>query len=167
VTVRPDPYAKTGMLTKIISGGQTGADRAALDFAIKHKIPHGGRVPRGRMAEDGSIPDIYQLREMRSPSYSARTEQNVKDADGTLIVSHGRLTGGSSYTAWMARKHSRPLLHLDMTKLDVHEAAGRVRAWLEANSIRTLNVAGPRQSTDPDIYDTTMRLLEATVEDHY
>ncbi len=151
------------MLTKIISGGQTGADRAALDFAIKQNIPHGGRVPKGRIAEDGRIPDRYQLREMHSSSYSARTEQNVKDADGTLIISHGRLRGGSSYTGSMARKHKRPLLHLDMDRLEVHEAAERVQEWLEANHIRVLNVAGPRQSTDPDIYDTTMRVLEATL----
>jgi len=151
------------MVKKIISGGQTGADRAALDFAIRHGIPHGGRVPKGRKAEDGRVPDIYKVREMASSSYSARTEQNALDADGTLIISHGRLTGGSSYTAWMARKHGRPLLHLDMAQVQVHEAAQRLRAWLDANSIRVLNVAGPRHSTDPDIYDTTMRVLEATV----
>ena len=92
---------------KIISGGQTGADRAALDFAIKHNIPHGGWMPKGRKAEDGPLPDRYQLEEMPTASHRARTEQNVIDSDGTVIISHGILTGGSAYTAKMARKHSR------------------------------------------------------------
>ncbi|MGD0235215.1 MAG: putative molybdenum carrier protein [Syntrophorhabdales bacterium] len=151
------------MIKKIISGGQTGADRAALDFAIKHKIPHGGWVPKGRKAEDGPLPERYQLKEMLTESYLARTEQNVIDADGTLIISHGRLTGGPAYTAEMARKHGRPWLHLDMDKTTVDEAARRLREWIADNSISVLNVAGPRQSRDPAIYDVTMRVLEMGV----
>ena len=86
------------MIKKIISGGQTGADRAALDVAIKLNIPHGGWVPKGRPAEDGPIHTKYQLKEMPTDSYSDRTEQNVADSDGTLIISHGELTGGSAFT---------------------------------------------------------------------
>jgi len=84
------------MIQKIISGGQTGADRAALDFAIKRGIPHGGWIPKGRKTEDGTLPEKYHLLEMPTGSYSKRTEKNILDSDGTLIVSHGLLTGGIS-----------------------------------------------------------------------
>jgi len=83
------------MLEKIISGGQTGADRAALDVALKFNIPYGGWVPKGRIAEDGPLPRKYQLQEMPTPSYPARTEQNVIDSDGTVIFSHGKPAGGT------------------------------------------------------------------------
>jgi Circularly permutated YpsA SLOG family len=148
------------MIRKIISGGQTGADRAALNFAIKQNIPHGGWVPKGRIAEDGRIPDIYQLQEMPTDSYPERTEQNVIDSDGTLIISHGMLTGGSANTAEMARKHARPWLHLDMEKTTMDKAAQRLREWITDKNIRVLNVAGPRQSGDPAIYDVTTKVLE-------
>jgi hypothetical protein len=148
------------MIRKIISGGQTGADRAALNFAIKQNIPHGGWVPKGRIAEDGRIPDIYQLQEMPTDSYPERTEQNVIDSDGTLIISHGMLTGGSANTAEMARKHARPWLHLDMEKTTMDKAAQRLREWIADKNISVLNVAGPRQSGDPAIYDVTTKVLE-------
>jgi hypothetical protein len=77
------------MVKKIISGGQTGADRAALEFAIKHNIPHGGWIPKGRKAENGRIPDIFQLQEMPTDSYRARTEQNVIDSDDKGRISRG------------------------------------------------------------------------------
>ena len=119
------------MLKKIISGGQTGADRAALDFAIKQKIPHGGWVPKGRLAEDGPLPKKYKLTEMPTDSYQERTEQNVIDSDGTVIISHGKLTGGSAYTQKMAKKHGRPCLHVDLNKLDVLPAALEILTWLD------------------------------------
>lgn len=150
------------MIKKIISGGQTGADRAVLDFAIKHNIPHGGWIPKGRKAEDGPLPERYQLQEMSTESYPARTEQNVIDSDGTVIISHGALTGGSANTAKKARKHGRPWLHLDMDKTTVDEAVQRLRGWIAGNSISVLNVAGPRQSKDPTIYDTTLEVLQLT-----
>ena len=86
------------MVTKIISGGQTGADRAALDVAIKLGILHGGWIPKGRLTENGKLDDKYQLKEMDTANYNQRTEQNVIDSNGTLILSHGKLTGGSDYT---------------------------------------------------------------------
>ena len=115
------------MVKKIISGGQTGADRAALDFAIKHNIPHGGWIPKGRRAEDGPLPERYQLKEMPTDSYPKSTEQNVIDSDGTVIISHGALTGGSANTAAMARKHGRPWLHLIWRKprwMRLHRGCG-------------------------------------------
>lgn len=101
------------MLTKIISGGQTWAYRAALDVAIELGIPHGGWIPKGRKTEDGVLPYKHQLQEMRTASYPKRTEQNVIDSDGTLILSHGKLTGRSALTVKMAMKHGRPYLHVD------------------------------------------------------
>jgi predicted Rossmann-fold nucleotide-binding protein len=100
------------MISKLISGGQTGADRAALDVAIDLGIPHGGWLPKGRKTEAGRLPAKYQLNELPTDSYPKRTEQNVIDSDGTLIVSHGPLTGGSDYTRQMAEKHGKPLMHI-------------------------------------------------------
>jgi hypothetical protein len=82
------------MLTKIISGGQTGADRAALDAAIEYGVPHGGWIPKGRRTEDGRLPDRYILQETSNIGYPQRTKLNILDSDGTLIFSHGKLTGG-------------------------------------------------------------------------
>ena len=104
------------MIKKIISGGQTGADRAALDVALKLNITHGGWIPKGRKAEDGPLADKYQLQEMPTDSYPKRTEQNVIDSDGTLIISRGKPTGGSDFTREMALKHKKQLLHVDLNQ---------------------------------------------------
>ena len=149
------------MVRKIISGGQTGADRAALDFAIEWNISHGGWIPRGRKAEDGRLPEKYRLKEMHTTDYTRRTEQNVVDSDGTLIFSHGSLTGGSSLTRKMALKHGRPWLHVDLLKINSFSAAQSIYAWLTEHRISVLNVAGPRQSQDAKIYRATFDILEA------
>ena len=149
------------ILQKIVSGGQTGADRAALDFAIDNDLLHGGWVPRGRLAEDGIIPDRYLLSETSSSSYAERTEKNVIDADGTLIFSHGPLTGGSELTRQMADRHGRHCLHMDLDGMDEFYAAFEIMHWLRRHGIKTLNVAGPRASKDPGIYQETFNILEA------
>jgi hypothetical protein len=149
------------MLKKIISGGQTGADRAALDFAIKRKIPHGGWVPKGRIAEDGPLQKKYKLTEMPSDSYQDRTEQNVIDSDGTVIISHGKLSGGSAYTQMMAKKHNRLCLHIDLNERDILPAVLEILNWLNENGIEILNVAGPRASKDPKIYKLVKEILES------
>jgi hypothetical protein len=105
------------MIEKIISGGQTGADRAALDVAIKFNIPHGGWIPKGRKAEDGRLPDKYQLQEMSTASYPQRTEKNVLESDGTLIFSRGEPTGGTRYTRMTSLKHRKHLLHIDLLRV--------------------------------------------------
>jgi len=151
------------VVRRILSGGQTGADRAALDFAIQHRIPHGGWVPRGRLAEDGPLARRYRVKETKSAQYPERTEQNVIHSDGTVIISHGSLTGGSANTRAMAIKHDRPWLHLDMNRLTVREATQMLRSWMVENKIEVLNVAGPRKSSDPLIYATTFELLENTL----
>ena len=136
---------------KIISGGQTGADRAALDFALARRIPHGGWCPRGRFAEDGPIPPRYQLTETPSPDYDERTDWNVRDSDGTVVFSvASELTGGSRRTVELASRHRKPLLHLfqqDGPPSPEHTLV----AFLRELRIQVLNVAGPRASLEPGV----------------
>ena len=148
------------MIQKIISGGQTGADRAALDFAIRHNIPYGGWVPKGRKTEDGTLPEKYNLQEMPTGQYSKRTEKNVLDSDGTLIISHGLLTGGSALTTSFAELHRKPWIHIDLEITPSSAAARTIQEWVGRNGIKIMNVAGARASKDPMIYQAVMDLLE-------
>jgi len=148
------------MLKKIISGGQTGVDRAALDVAMRLGIAHGGWIPKGRLAEDGTLPAHYQLQEMPTDGYEARTEKNVLDSDGTLIISRGSPTGGTDYTRKMALKHGKQLLHIDMALGQrLSDAGSLIASWIEMNRIETLNVAGPRAGHDPSIYMDTINIM--------
>lgn len=149
------------MLEKVISGGQTGVDRAALDAALAAGLPTGGCCPRGRKAEDGVIPDNYPLRELDSPLYSSRTEKNVVDADGTLILNKGALTEGTKATYDFAIQHGRPCLVVQLDQLERKETSVRqVTAWIEEYGLRILNVAGPRESKWPGgIYGDAFRFL--------
>jgi hypothetical protein len=149
------------MIRKIISGGQTGADRAALDVAIKLGIPHGGWIPKGRKAENGRLSDKYELKEMVTGSYPKRTEKNVVDSDGTLIISHGILTGGSALTRDCAEKHQRAWLHIDLDTTHAFKAALMINSWIMKNGIEILNVAGSRASEDHEIYKDTLKILES------
>ena len=151
------------MIEKIISGGQTGADRAALDVAIELNIPHGGCIPKGRKTEDGILPDKYQLKEMPTASYPKRTEKNILDSDGTLIISHGKLTGGSALTEKLAKKYGRPCLHVDVNKTNGFRAASIFISWIIQHGIEVLNVAGPRASKDPEIYQNTKDILKTVL----
>ena len=148
------------MLKKIISGGQTGADRAALDFAIAHGIPHGGWCPLGRLAEDGILDAKYHLVETPFPDYAQRTEWNVRDSDGTIIFTVGKeLLGGSLITAEFAALHGKPWLHVSKLR-DGAQAAGKLRRFIESNAIRALNIAGPRRSNEPTVDKFVNRTLE-------
>jgi hypothetical protein len=149
------------MIDKIISGGQTGVDQAALDAAINLGIPYGGWVPKGRKTENGPLPDKYTMRQMPTSNYSARTEQNVIDSDGTLIISRGSLTEGSEYTRKMSMKHHQPWLHIELNKISKFHAAEIVVTWIIENKIKILNVAGPRASKDPEIYVDVLNLIES------
>jgi hypothetical protein len=132
------------MTLRIISGGQTGADRAALDWAIQHEIPHGGWCPKGRRADDGSIPACYQLIETPTRNYRQRTIWNVRDADATLIITLNKeLVGGSQFTAQQAQKLGRPWLHV-FPGADWHEEP---QEFCECHKFHTLNVAGPRAAS--------------------
>lgn len=144
---------------KIISGGQTGADQAALDAALFLNIPHGGWLPRGRRTEQGPLPLRYALQELKSARYRDRTEKNVLSSDGTLICSFGPLTGGSALTEALTIRHNRPFLHVDFDQTTASAARQMVEAWLSATQIRIMNVAGPRASNEPRIYDAVFSLL--------
>jgi hypothetical protein len=136
----------------IVSGGQTGADRAALDFAIREGLPHEGWCPRGRLAEDRPLDDRYLLRETPTANYAERTAWNVRDSDATIVFTLQKaLTGGTRLTAETAAAMGRPLLHLCSTEHGVLEAAAMLRQFLAANKVVRLNAAGPRASQEPGI----------------
>ena len=137
------------MAIRIVSGGQTGVDRAALDVALELDLPCGGWCPKGRRALDGPIPLRYPLQETQSADYSVRTRLNVRDSDGTLILNCGELGGGTAYTVKVAQELGKPFL---VVSLDDPADPGSVRQWLENSAIRTLNVAGPRENKCPGIY---------------
>ena len=145
------------MFRKIVSGGQTGVDRAALDFALANGVRHGGWCPKGRRAEDGVLDEKYNLHETPRRDYRQRTRWNVRDSDGTLIIINLELSGGTRYTLEVARK-------LDKSVLVVEEGGcgkeKEVLEWLERNDVQVLNVAGPRASSEPGIYKKTLELLE-------
>jgi len=143
-------------LTRVVSGGQTGVDRAALDVALAVGLPVGGWCPRGRVAEDGRIPETYPLRETATADHAERTALNVRDSDATLILHQGPLTGGTAYTADVAAQLGRPLLAVDLRD---EPDAGAVQAWLRAHAVQALNVAGPRESTAPGIYEAAFTFL--------
>lgn len=151
------------MITKIISGGQTGADRAALDAAIRLGFPHGGWIPKGRRAEDGPLSGEYELQEMPTSSYPKRTEKNTLDSDGTLIVSHGNLAGGSLLTRNLAEERQRPWLHIDLDMIPAFKAVSIISEWIAQNDIKVLNVAGSRAIGDPEIYQETKYVIEGVI----
>ena len=144
-------------VSRIVSGGQTGADRAALDWAINHGIEHGGWCPEGRLAEDGAIPLRYKLTELSGAGYRARTKANVRDSDATLIVSmNSILSGGSKQTMVFAKTMGKPWIH-------VHpqiEWRAALQNWSAGHPIAILNVAGPRASTAPKILEFTFEVLD-------
>jgi len=149
------------MLKKIVSGGQTGADRAALDWAIAHKIPHGGWCPKGRKAEDGIIPDRYHLRETESEEYHQRTEQNVIDSDATAIFSaKPELTGGSKLTADFAATYGKPVIHIHP---GLDGAAEMLARFISEHRIEILNIAGPRAFEESEIYRYVTTILNETI----
>lgn len=147
-------------LRKIISGGQTGADRAAWDAAIDAGIATSGFVPGGRQAEDGTIPAQYPgLTETGGSDPAERTRMNVTGSDATLLFSHGPPTGGSRLTAEFAAEYDKPLLHIDLAAVPLEDGSKRIIDWIEANEIGVLNVAGPRASEDPRVYQAVREFL--------
>jgi hypothetical protein len=141
---------------RIVSGGQTGVDRAALDVAMELGWPHGGWCPLGRIAEDGFIPVRYRLRQTESPNYAVRTERNVIDSDGTLLLYRAQLTGGTELTWRFTRIHRRPCYLL---RLEQAWDLAQVSEWWQEQRIRTLNIAGPRESTSPGIGEAARQFL--------
>jgi len=157
---------QNSFIKKIVSGGQTGVDRAALDIAIELKIPYGGWCPYGRTAEDGIISKKYNLKEAPPPTekekldpdaiYKKRTELNAKDSDGTLIIIKDPPVGGTLYTIEMAKKHKKPYLIFNFSK---NNNINDIANWIIKNNVYRLNVAGPRASQTSDIYHLSYNLL--------
>jgi hypothetical protein len=145
------------IVERIRSGGQTGVDRAALDAAIEAGIPHTGWCPRGRRSEDGPIPSRYHLIETAEADYAVRTGLNVRDADGTLILTRGAPEGGTRLTLELARAMRKPVFLADPSEM---HSVRDVRTWLRDNGIRELNVAGPRASKSPSIRTEAHRYME-------
>ena len=156
------PEAKHATLRKIISGGQTGVDRAALDAALERNFPCGGFCPKGRRAEDGVIDDKYPLRETPDSEYAERTESNVRESDGTLIIASGPLSGGTALTQQLAAQHVKPCLVVEPDDLKARQL---IIEWLEKHAIATLNIAGPRESNCPGIRDQSHTLITALLSD--
>ena len=159
-------------LKKIVSGGQTGADRAALDFAMRHGIDHGGWCPQGRRAEDGPVDERYRLQETPARHYAVRTRWNVRDSDGTLVVTtNGSPTGGTALTLEYAASLGRPCLHVHPAAADPEQPtavavqlADALQKFLAKHQIATLNVAGPRASHQPEVGRLVDELLTAWLE---
>lgn len=147
---------ETHPVKKIVSGGQTGVDRGALDAAIFLGLAHGGWCPLGRLAEDGCVPQHYQLRETESAKYPVRTERNVVDSDGTLILFDQELQGGTSLTLRLAEQHAKPVLSVDLAE---PRPDAEIIGWLKDHDIAVLNVAGPRESSKLGVADAAREFL--------
>lgn len=146
---------------RIVSGGQTGVDRGALDAAIATDIEHGGWCPRGRLAEDGTVPSRYDLTEHESPQYKVRTLQNVIDSDATLILYEGRLQGGTRLTQRYAYEAGKPSLAI---QIDGDWNPEQVQEWLDDRQPQVLNIAGPRESNSPGIQERSMAAVLAILQ---
>jgi putative molybdenum carrier protein len=145
---------------EVVSGGQTGVDRAALDVALRLGIPCGGWCPRGRRAEDGRIPALYPVVETPEARYPQRTEWNVRDSDGTLVLHAGKPRGGTALTLRILLRQRKPVFQMD---LDAAPDPAALRAWIGSRGIRVLNVAGPRESECPGVGERAARFLEAAL----
>lgn len=151
------------MVTKIISGGQTGVDRAALEWALDRGVDCGGWCPAGRLAEDGPIPERFPLRETPSGNYRQRTEYNVRHSDGTVILLLGsNLTGGTALTKKIASRWNRPCLILSKSTTD--SPVLKLRGFIDRNRIETLNIAGPRESGEPGVGEFVRSILDEAIE---
>jgi len=148
------------MVRHVVSGGQTGVDRAVLDVARELGLPCGGWCPNGRVAEDGAIPERYPLKETPSEQYAQRTEWNVRDSDGTLVLTIGEPTGGTAQTIACAVRMDKPHLVLDLSQQSMPET---VLAWVTAHQMHVLNVAGPRESKHPGVYTKAVPFLRETL----
>ena len=155
----------------LVSGGQTGADRAALDFALEYGLPHDGWCPRGRRAEDGPLDLMYRLQETESANYEVRTRLNIEETNGTVVFSSNQqTTGGTALTIRLAKEHDKPLLHLARDAHPLFGSAEAIRAdaqqlceFIATHQIRRLNVAGPRASQEPAIANYVWSVLSTAL----
>lgn len=152
------------MIKKVVSGGQTGADRAGLDAALELKLPHGGWCPKGRKAEDGTMPSHYIQQETKYSGYKVRTEWSIRDSDGTLIIKEGDLQGGTLKTARDARRTLKPLFIISLDARNPTKETKDFVQWVRSNKIEVLNVAGPRESKIPGIQERAKQVLVGLIK---
>ena len=155
-------------INKIISGAQTGADRAALDFAIKYDIPHGGWVPKGRISEDGTVPKKYKVKEHKSDKYPPRTAANIHDSDGTIIFFKTSMGRGCALTSKLCKNMNKPCLTINIAEATLLKSGKAhstmveiISNWIECIEPKILNIAGGRESKTPGMHDIVFKLLEA------
>jgi len=146
----------------IISGGQSGVDRAALDFALKYHIPCGGWCPKGRIAEDGAIDLKYPLKETITSKYEQRTKKNVEDSDATLIIIQNTSDKGTLLTKLLAKDKNKPILEVNLSG-DIRTLINQFKIWVNDNNITRLNIAGPRESSSQGIYKSALSFLEELI----
>jgi len=151
-------------MIKIVSGGQTGVDRGALDGALECGVEAGGWCPEGRKAEDGVIPVNYPLQELKGSGYRQRTKRNVIDSDGTLIIYFDHLTGGTEQTVMFCMKEKKPYLLIDATELSVVRSAERIKEFIHDQGISILNVAGPRLSSERQSHRYTQEVISKVIQ---
>ena len=151
------------MIKKIITSGQTEADQAALDIAIRLRIPHGGWTTKDRIAETGSLPERFKLQEMQTDNYSECIKQNVIDSMGTLIISYGTLTGDLDYARKMALRHKRQMLGIDLNQMDDAKAATLLNDWIQLYRIDVLHVIGPDAQVNPYVRNQTENIMEGAL----
>lgn len=149
------------LIRQIMSGGQTGVDRAALDWALRNGVPHSGWCPKGRLAADGPLPMRYQLLETDSTGYRQRTKLNVRNSDATLVLNMGALDGGTLQTIRFAQSCGKPHLDLRVDEVATEALVLRIRAWVLEGQFKSLNVAGPREEKRPGIYVRVTALLDS------
>ena len=150
----------------IISGGQTGVDRAALDVALRYGIACGGWCPAGRLDEFGRIPSHYPVQELQGGGFTERTLHNVKDSDGTVVIYSVEVRGGTEQTVRFCAELQRPCQLIDTSKITAEDAAKLIGYFVRKNKIGILNVAGPRQSEWPEGYDYAARVMSAFLQDY-
>lgn len=149
------------MITKIVSDGQTGVGRAALDTAIKLDIQYGGCIPKNRKTEEGPLPDAYQLLEMPTSSYAGAAKENIAASDGTLFLSNGKLPEPSLITLKLVEKKRGKYLHVDLTETPAFKAGLAITSWISENNIQSLYVTGSKASEDGKIYQAALYILES------
>jgi len=151
------------VIKKIISGGLTVSDQAALDAAIKLGLTHGGWIPKGRITKTGKLPEKYKLKEMPTDNYSECIEQNIKDSKGTLIISYGKPTGDLDYARKVTLNNGHQLLGIDLNQTIQFKAASLVSDWVQLRHIDVLYVIGSNASVDPDVWKHTANIVEGAL----
>ncbi len=148
------------MIKKIISGGQPGVERAALDAAIKLNIPHKGWTYKTRRTDEGILPDKYRVKESEGVGFSDRIEKNVLASDATAVLTHGSLTIGLKIVKDFAEKHNRPYLHVDLNENPLNSASALIRKWMINNQLESIYFTGSKSTDSTHLHQEVIRIIE-------